>query len=89
MDIHGTIYPLTVDFAPSPVPLLAMNQKGVRIQGSLVASRHSLQSLVKFAATKKIAPTTMKFSLDPEGIEEAMQTLRDGKMRYRGVLVRQ
>jgi D-arabinose 1-dehydrogenase-like Zn-dependent alcohol dehydrogenase len=88
MDIHGAIYPLTVDFAPSPVPLLAMNLKGVRIQGSLVASRRSLRSLVQFAAEKKIVPTTMKFSMDSEGIEEAMQTLRDGKMRYRGVLVR-
>jgi D-arabinose 1-dehydrogenase-like Zn-dependent alcohol dehydrogenase len=44
--------------------------------------------LVQFAAEKKIVPTSMKFSLDSEGIEEAMQTLRDGKMRYRGVLVR-
>ncbi|KAJ5212370.1 uncharacterized protein N7498_004016 [Penicillium cinerascens] len=89
MDIHGSIYPLTVDFAPSPVPMLTMNTKGARIQGSLVASRHSLRTLVQFAAEKKIVPTTMKFSMDSEGIEEAMQTLRDGKMRYRGVLVRQ
>lgn len=89
IDIHGSIYPLTVDFAPSPVPMLTMNTKGARIQGSLVASRHSLRSLVQFAAEKKIVPTTMKFALDSEGIEDAMQTLRDGKMRYRGVLVRQ
>jgi len=88
MDIHGTIYPLTVDFAPSSVPLLLMNVKGVRIQGSLVASRHSLRSLIQFAAEKKIVPNIMKFPLNSAGIEEAMQTLRDGKMRYRGVLVR-
>ncbi|KAJ5947741.1 hypothetical protein N7466_000756 [Penicillium verhagenii] len=88
MDIHGSIYPLTVDFAPSPVPLLFMNVKGIRIQGSLVASRHSLRSLVQFAADKKIVPTTMTFPLNQEGVEEAMQTLRDGNMRYRGVLVR-
>lgn len=89
MDIHGSIYPLTVDLKPSPVPLLMMNIKGIRIQGSLVASRQSLRSLVRFAAEKKIVPTTMKFPLNREGVEEAMETLRNGKMRYRGVLVRQ
>jgi len=89
MDIHGSIYPLTVDLAPSPVPLLSLNLKGVRIQGSLVASRHSLRSLVQFAAKKNITPTTMTFPLTTEGVEDAMETLRNGKMRYRGVLVRQ
>lgn len=88
MEPCGSIYPLTVDFAPSPVPMLAMNMKGLRIQGSLVASRHSLRSLVQFAAEKKITPTTMKFTLNKEGVEEAMEVLRQGKMRYRGVLVR-
>ncbi|KAJ5267609.1 Polyketide synthase enoylreductase [Penicillium angulare] len=88
MDVHGSIYPLTVDFAPSPVPMLQMNMKGLRIQGSLVASRKTLRSLLQFAADKKIVPTTMKFSLNKEGVEEAMETLRQGKMRYRGVLVR-
>ncbi|KAJ5084900.1 hypothetical protein NUU61_009479 [Penicillium alfredii] len=88
MDIHGSIYPLTVDLTPSPVPLLSVNQKGVRIQGSLVASRNSLRSLVQFAAEKRIVPTTMTFPLDKSGVELAMETLRLGKMRYRGVLVR-
>ncbi|CAI7665898.1 unnamed protein product [Penicillium bialowiezense] len=89
MEIHGSIYPLTVDLNTTPVPLLALNIKGVRIQGSLVASRHSLRSLVEFAAKKKITPTTMTFPLTASGVEDAMETLRNGKMRYRGVLVRQ
>ncbi|KAJ5340447.1 hypothetical protein N7541_009571 [Penicillium brevicompactum] len=89
MDIHGSIYPLTVDLSATPVPLLLLNLKGVRIQGSLVASRYSLHSLVEFAAKKKITPTTMTFPLTASGVEDAMETLRNGKMRYRGVLVRQ
>lgn len=89
MDIHGSIYPLTVDLSATPVPLLLLNLKGVRIQGSLVASRYSLRSLVEFAAKKKITPTTMTFPLTASGVEDAMETLRNGKMRYRGVLVRQ
>ncbi|KAJ5790205.1 uncharacterized protein N7518_007216 [Penicillium psychrosexuale] len=89
MDVHGSIYPLTVDMVPSPVPLVFMNLKGIRIQGSLVASRRSLRSLLEFVAAKKITPTSMIFPLTTEGIETAMQTLRGGKMRYRGVLVRE
>lgn len=89
MAVHGSIYPLTVDEAPSLVPLLTMNEKGVRIQGSKVASRGSLRSLMQFVAEKKITPTTMTFPLNREGVETAMQTLRDGSMRYRGVLVHQ
>ncbi|PYH92145.1 alcohol dehydrogenase [Aspergillus ellipticus CBS 707.79] len=89
MATHGSIYPLTVAFEPAPVPMLGLVFRGVRIQGSLVASRQSIRSLLEFAARKNITPTIMKFPLTTEGIEEAMQTLRDGKMRYRGVLVRE
>lgn len=88
MNTHGNIYPLTVSFDASPIPLLELNWRGVRIQGSLVASRHSIRDLLEFAARKNITPTVMTFPLNPAGIEEAMQVLRDGKMRYRGVLVR-
>ncbi|KAJ5887827.1 hypothetical protein N7495_007868 [Penicillium taxi] len=88
MDIHGVIYPLTVDMSNAPIPLLYMNQHGIRVQGSLVASRKALRSLVEFAAEKKITPTSMTFPLTKDGIEDAMETLRFGKMRYRGVLVR-
>lgn len=89
MATHGSIYPLTVAFEPAKVPMLGLVWRGVRIQGSLVASRQSIRSLLEFAARKKIYPTIMTFPLNKEGIEEAMQTLREGKMRYRGVLVRQ
>ncbi|KFA63049.1 hypothetical protein S40285_06394 [Stachybotrys chlorohalonatus IBT 40285] len=88
MDTHGSIYPLTVAFEPSPVPLLAFNLKGVRVQGSLVASRSAIRDLLDFAARKNITPTVMTFPFTVEGIEEAMQKLRDGKIRYRAVLTR-
>ena len=89
MDTNGSIYPLTVAFEPSPVPMLDVLFKGVRIQGSLVASRKGIRTLLEFVARHKIVPTVMTFPLTVEGIEEAMQTLREGKMRYRGVLVRE
>ncbi|KAE8379557.1 chaperonin 10-like protein [Aspergillus bertholletiae] len=89
MDTNGSIYPLTVAFEPAPVPMLDVLFKGVRIQGSLVASRKGIRTLLEFVARHKIVPTIMTFPLTAEGIEEAMQTLRDGKMRYRGVLVKE
>lgn len=88
MNAHGSIYPLTVAFEPSEVPMLEMVWKGVRIQGSLVVSSSSIRTLLEFAARKKVYPTIMTFPLNVEGIEEAMKTLREGKMRYRGILVK-
>ncbi|RAK77465.1 NAD(P)-dependent alcohol dehydrogenase [Aspergillus fijiensis CBS 313.89] len=88
MATHGSIYPLTVAFEPARVPMLDLVWRGVRIQGSLVASRNSIRSLLDFAARKNIVPTVMTFPLTKEGIEDAMETLRQGKMRYRGVLVK-
>lgn len=88
MDTHGSIYPLTVAFEPVPIPLLDLVWKGVKIQGSLVASRHSIRTLLDFAARKNIKPTIMTFPLDACGIETAMQQLREGQIRYRAVLIR-
>lgn len=89
MDTHGAIYPLTVAFEASPIPLLDLVWKGVKIQGSLVASRDSMRSLLDFAARNNITPTIMTYPLTVSGLETAMQDLRDGKVRYRAVLVRE
>lgn len=89
MDTPSAIYPLTATFELSKIPTLELCFKGIRIQGSLVASRNSIRTLLDFANKKKIAPTIMTFPLTVAGIEEAMETLREGKMRYRGVLVRE
>lgn len=43
--------------------------------------------MLKFAARHLIKPIVMTFPLNLDRIEEAMETLRQGKMRYRGVLV--
>lgn len=89
MDTQGSIYPLTVAFEPAAVPMLEILFKGIRIQGSLVASRDAMRSLLEFAARKNITPTIMTYPLNVKGIESAMQDLRDGKVRYRAVLVRE
>ncbi|KAF2449725.1 alcohol dehydrogenase [Karstenula rhodostoma CBS 690.94] len=89
MDTHGAIYPLTVAFEPSPIPLLELVLSGIKIQGSLVASRDTMRSLLEFAARKNITPTIMTYPMNVKGVETAMQDLRDGKVRYRAVLCRE
>lgn len=88
MDTNSSIYPLTVALEPTPVLLLSFNLKGVKIQGSLVASRDTIIKMLEFADRKKIYPTIMKYPLNQDGIVTAMQELRDGQVRYRAVLVR-
>ena len=59
---------------------------GLTVQGSVVAARSVHRHMLEFAALHEIKPIIMEFPLNEEGITDAMQTLRDGKMRYRGVL---
>jgi D-arabinose 1-dehydrogenase-like Zn-dependent alcohol dehydrogenase len=87
MKPNSTIIPLTVDFGSTPVPLLPLITKGVRIQGSAEAPRIEIRRMLEFAVTHNIRPRIMEFPLTKEGIDNAMKTLREGKMRYRGVLV--
>jgi D-arabinose 1-dehydrogenase-like Zn-dependent alcohol dehydrogenase len=86
MATHGTIYPLTVDHTSPQVPVYFMNHNAVRIQGSLVGGREDIKQLLEFASRHKIRPTIMKFPLTAEGMEDAMEKLNTGKIRYRAVL---
>lgn len=88
MDSNSTIYPLTVTFEHPQIPILSMNIRGISIQGSFVASRQIIHELLEFVSRKGIRPIIEIFPLSRDGIEEAMQKLRDGNIRYRAVLVR-
>lgn len=83
----GSIYALTVDMDEMKFPYLPLVMKALRIQGSLPAARGSQRDTLQFAARHCIKPIVMTFPLSQNGIEEAMEILRQGKMRYRGVLV--
>jgi len=43
--------------------------------------------MLAFAAKHGIKPQIERFPMTHDGVTEAMQKLREGKMRYRGVLV--
>jgi D-arabinose 1-dehydrogenase-like Zn-dependent alcohol dehydrogenase len=87
MKPNSTILPLTVDFGETPVPFLKVLGGGIRIQGSEGAPRIEFKRMLDFAVAHNIRPQIMEFPMTKEGIEIAMKTLREGKMRYRGVLV--
>ncbi|KAF9887313.1 hypothetical protein FE257_010308 [Aspergillus nanangensis] len=87
MATHGTIYPLTVSLDATPVPLLAMLDNGISIQGSLTGSRDSIAKLLGFSAKHGIVPTTECFPLNQSGVQSAFHALTKGGVRYKAVLM--
>jgi len=86
MAANSKIFPLTVSEGNFEIPHMPMILKGITVQGSVVAARAVHRHMLAFAALHEIKPILMEFPLNEAGIEDAMATLRDGKMRYRGVL---
>jgi D-arabinose 1-dehydrogenase-like Zn-dependent alcohol dehydrogenase len=83
----GTIYPLTVSLDDFSIPYMPLLMGELTVQGSLVAARQVHRDMLEFAAFHKIQPMIEKFPMTVEGITAAFDKLREGKMRYRGVLV--
>lgn len=85
----ASILPLTVSEGDFSFPQNPLILGGHTVIGIAVSARALQRQMLAFAALHNIKPIIMKFPLNEHGIEEAMSTLRDGKMRYRGVLVPQ
>jgi D-arabinose 1-dehydrogenase-like Zn-dependent alcohol dehydrogenase len=68
----------------SPLSLIA---GGPITSGPCMLRIASVRAMPAFAAKHDIKPQIEKFPMTQNGITEAMQKRRDGKMRYRGVLV--
>ncbi|TVY81785.1 alcohol dehydrogenase [Lachnellula suecica] len=85
----GAIYPLTVSNDDLSIPYMPIIVGELKIQGSLVAARQVHRDMLAFAAHHQIKPIIEQFPMTCEGIEESMQKLDDGKMRYRAVLIAQ
>ncbi|KAF2008899.1 GroES-like protein [Aaosphaeria arxii CBS 175.79] len=83
------IFPLSVAEGNFSIPYMPLLLNGIRVQGSVVAPRAQHRKMLEFAAQHNIKPIINEFPLTADGITEAMQTLKDGKMRYRGVLLPQ
>lgn len=84
----ATIHPLTADYEGNLVfPYVPLLLKGLTIQGSIVASRYIHMRMLEFAALHQISPVIEKFPMTEQGINEAMDKLNSGNIRYRGVLM--
>ncbi|KAJ7439379.1 putative NADP-dependent alcohol dehydrogenase C 2 [Mycena latifolia] len=77
MKPRSTIYPLTVSFSPLVIPPCP----------SAVAARSAHKKMLEFAARHHIEPVIERFPMTLGGVKEGMARLREGKMRYRAVLV--
>ncbi|TVY52521.1 putative formaldehyde dehydrogenase AdhA [Lachnellula cervina] len=81
------IFPLTISMEVLPFTPLALIGGFLSVIGSGLAPTASVRAMLNFAAKNGIKPQIEKFPMTQAGVTEAMQKLRDGKMRYRGVLV--
>lgn len=89
MNPRGIIYPLGLNNGDLQMPFMPLLVQGLRIQGSVVGSRHLHRDMLAFSAVHNIRPITQTFPMTKTGIEDAFKTLNEGGMRYRGVLVSQ
>ncbi|KAF3401982.1 NADP-dependent alcohol dehydrogenase C 2 [Penicillium rolfsii] len=85
---HGAkIFPLTISPENLDVSPLNLVVDQFQLIGTNVADTPSMNAMLQFAAKNGIKPQIEKSPLTLTGVKDAMQKLRDGKMRYRGVLV--
>ncbi|TVY29230.1 putative formaldehyde dehydrogenase [Lachnellula hyalina] len=81
------VFPLTISMEVLPFTPLSLIGGSISVIGSGLAPNASVQVMLAFAAKHGVKPQIEKFPMTQAGVTEAMQKLRDGKMRYRGVLV--
>ncbi|KAF7376516.1 NAD(P)-dependent alcohol dehydrogenase protein [Mycena sanguinolenta] len=87
MKPKASIYAITIDLGNIVLPSLSVVSKGLRFQGSVGVARSVYERMFEFAVRNRVLPVIETFPLTRRGVEEGMRWLREGKMRYRGVLV--
>ena len=81
------VFPLTISTSNLQLSPLSLIAGSLRVIGTGLAPNASVRTMLTFAAKNSIKPQIEIFPLTKVGITEAMQKLRQGNMRYRGVLV--
>jgi D-arabinose 1-dehydrogenase-like Zn-dependent alcohol dehydrogenase len=85
MASSGTIYPLTVSEEEFKMLYGPINAMQLRVQGSLVVPRQIHRETLEFTARHGIRPIIEEFPMTVAGITERLE---EGKMRYKGCLLR-
>jgi D-arabinose 1-dehydrogenase-like Zn-dependent alcohol dehydrogenase len=86
---RSRIYPLSVSSGNLVIPYMPLIDKGIAVQGSLVATRSVHRQMLAFAAVHGIRPVIQTFPMTEEGIKEALDRLDKGEVKYRAVLLPQ
>jgi len=81
------IFPLTIGPENVSLPGMPLLMMGITVQGSVLAPKGVHERMLEFAAKNGVKPKVHRFNMDLKGVEEAFATLKEGRMRYRGVLV--
>ena len=82
----SSIYPLSVVQGDLKVPYLPFLAKGLRLQGSIIAPRAAHRRMLNFAAFHGIKPMIARYNLNKDGLDQAVQDMKIGKLRYKAVL---
>lgn len=83
------VFPLTISGENLKLSPLDLILNSITVVGSGTAPTGSTRAMLRFAAKHGIKPIIEMFPMTQAGVVEAMAKLREGKMRYRGVLVAQ
>ena len=86
MEPNGHIVPLTVSFDDMTLPYAQLLMRQLTVTGSLVARRLIHRQMLEFSARNNIKPIIEELSMTEEGVNEAMDRLDKGDVRYRFVL---
>lgn len=60
--------------------------EGYNLHTNLVASRGVHNEMLEFASRHGIVPTIETFKLSEDGLDQALERLKTGSIRYRAVL---
>ncbi|WFD36691.1 alcohol dehydrogenase (NADP(+)) [Malassezia cuniculi] len=83
---EGVIVPLTVSFEEMKHPYADIVAKQLNVHGSVVGRRLTHRQMLEFSARHKVVPIVEELPMTEEGLNEAMERLDRGDVRYRFVL---
>ena len=86
LDSDGALSVASVPESDLKIPVFALQNKRRRVTGSNVGSRHVILETLRIAAEYEIRPIVETFRF--EQANEAMNRVRENRVRYRAVLVR-
>ncbi|KAK5736419.1 hypothetical protein LTR17_007415 [Elasticomyces elasticus] len=86
---RATIVLMTIQQEALSIPYMPFILPGHKLIASTEASRENHIKMLDFAGRLEIKPWVEEFPMTTEGVTEAFERLETGKMRYRGVLVRE